>query len=256
MILFSIEDFWIYRDGSDPSVENGFEIFSAAHFIWLGVLFLLGLIYTINYRKCDEKGRENLRKGLAVALILYEIIHQCMCAFAGVPRGLYLPLEICSLGEYTILFDALWPENRFTKQFLAFAFLPAALIALTFPTANIYPPISIYAMHQFLMHGAIVTYVIARYSKGEIKPRYMGIWVSILAVTIIIIPIYFLDSHFGVNYMFIMNNEGNPALSAVWDLTGGGGGIPYILGLQVTVVLVMHIMYLIYRIIAGIKGKQ
>ena len=255
MTIFSLEDFWTYRDGNDPTVEGGFEIFSKPHFIWLGVLFLFTLIYAIFYYRSGEKSRSNMRKSLAIFLIMYEIFHQSVSSFVGVPRGLYLPLEFCSLAEYTIMFDALWPENRITKQFLVFPFLPAAIIALTFPTANIYPPISMFAMHQFIMHGLIVAYVIARYTAGEIKPRYYGLWISFIALLIILIPIYHIDKTFGVNYMFIMGNEGNPALTAVWNLTGGNGGIPYIIGLASLVLLVMHIMYFIYKLLGKLRGN-
>ena len=256
MVHFCLEDFWIYRDGSDPSIENGFEIFSTAHVLWLAFLFLLTLIYTISYRRSGDKGRANMRKGLAFVLIIYEILHQCIGSFVGVPRGLYLPLEICSLGEYTILIDAMWPENRLTKQLLAFAFLPAAGMALMFPTATVYPPISIFAIHQFVMHGAIVAYIVARYSEKEIKPRYPGIWMSAIIIGIIIVPIYHIDKFFGVNYMFIMRDEGNPVLGAIWNLTGGGGGISYILGLATLVILVMHIMFLIYKVLGNRRTKR
>ena len=106
------------------------------------------------------------------------------------------------------------------------------------------------------MHGAIVAYIVARYSEKEIKPRYPGIWMSAIIIGIIIVPIYHIDKFFGVNYMFIMRDEGNPVLGAIWNLTGGGGGISYILGLATLVILVMHIMFLIYKVLGNKKKKR
>jgi len=244
----NFEHFFEYRDASEKTFTDGFSIFSLPHFLWLAAVMALIVVFIFFYRRGSDKRRDNMRKAAALILILFEIAKQCVISLSGaVNHG--LPLEICSFAEYTILADAMWQKNRFLKHLLAYAFMPAAVVALLLPTAVIYPPVSFFAAHQFLMHGLIVAYIVARYSAGEIEPRYVGVWITTLAIGALIVPIYFIDKAFGESYMFLTYHYDNPALKLIWDLTGGKGGILYILGLTAFVVFVFHITYGIYVII-------
>ena len=237
--------FWNYIDPDDPG-DIGFGLFTKAHFTWLLVLAVLIAAITILYYRGDGKRRDNIRKCIALFLLFIEIFKQCLNSLNGIPHGIYLPLEICSFAEYTILIDAMWPDLRLTKQLLAFAFLPSALMALVMPSATIYPAISFYAIHQLTMHAGIVAYIIARYSAGEIRPRYSGIWLSILIALILSIPVYWINMLFGQNYIYLAGPAENSVINLVWNLSGASGGIPYIIGLTVLVAIVMHITYGIY----------
>ena len=249
-----MEQFWEYRY---PDSENVFELFSTPHLVWLAVLASFIILYTLVYNKGSEKTKDNMRKGLGLFLILYELAKQTVNSFVGVPDGFYLPLEICSMAEFTIIIDALWPKCRISKQMLAFAFLPAAFMALMMPTVTVYEPISFYAIHQFVMHAGIVAYVVALYTSGEIKPRYIGIWLSILALNFIIIPVYYINIITNRDYMYLVHPAGNPVLEVVWNLFGGKSGILYVIGLEVLVVIVMHIMYGIFRLLGRFsRGKS
>ena len=164
--------------------------------------------------------------------------------------------HICSFAEYTALIDALWPQNRFFKQLMAFAFLPAALIAILLPTVTAYPPLSFYAIHQFLLHAGIAAYIIARYAAGEIKPRYVGLWLTLLVTALLAGLIYPIDLAFDTNFMFLMRHLNNPALKLIWDLTGGTGGIAYILGLAVLVTIVFHLVYAVYAVLKRVPCRK
>lgn len=247
------DNFWIYRDGSDPTV--GFGLFSKAHLIWLGSIALAIILCGILYCRLDERQRDNMRKALAFFLIMFEFVKQCVNAFSGVPRGFYLPMEICSMAEYTILVDALWPRNQATKQLMTYAFLPAAFMALMMPTANTYPPISFYAIHQLVMHAVIVGYIVLRYAADEIRPRYYGIWIAVLIMNVLISPVYLANTLFDRNYMFLAGPDINPVLGVVWKLTGEAGGFIYLLGLEVFVILIMHIVYLFFVLMDRILGR-
>ena len=247
--------FWRFIDPDAPG-DNGFGLFTKAHFIWLLVLAVLIAAIVILYDKGDEKRRDNIRKCIALFLLFIEIFKQCLNSLNGIPHGIQLPLEICSLAEYAIIIDAMWPDLRLTKQMLAFAFLPAALMALVMPPAAIYPAISFYAIHQLIMHAGIVAYIIARYTADEIRPRYSGIWMSILILLILIIPVYRINLHFGQNYMYLAGPAENSVIKLVWNLSGASGGIPYIIGLTVMTAIVMHITYGIYLLFDLRKGHQ
>ena len=69
------------------------------------------------------------------------------------------------------------------------------------------------------------------------------------------IPLYFIDRAFDVNYVFLMDHDNNPALKLIWDLSGGTGGIFYILGLGVLGLIVLHVMYGIFAAVKAF-GKR
>ncbi|MBR3640628.1 MAG: YwaF family protein [Oscillibacter sp.] len=251
----SWELFWLYRPASAAADGNGFAVFSAPHILWLVFLTAAAVLFSAVYRRGDGRRRDNMRKGMALFLIFYEILKQCLCPFVGVPAGSYLPLELCSFAEYTILIDALWPKKPFFGQLLAFVFLPSALIALSVPSATRYPPVSFFAIHQFVMHGGIAAYILARLSTGEIRAKYGGLWLSLLSLIILILPVCALDAACGRNYMFLTWHENNPALLLVWKLSGGSGGFPYVFGLAALAAIVMHVMYAVYAV-TGVAGER
>ena len=252
------DDFWIFLGGGDDpyAAGIGFGLFTKAHLIWLGVILAGILAYTLTYCFCGERVRDNMRKGLAVFLIFFEIFKQCVLSFKGAPDGMFLPLEICSLAEYTILIDALWPGSRLTKQLLAFGFLPAAFMALMMPTAAAYPAVSFFAIHQMVMHGLIVAYIVAGLAADEIRPVYIGLWASVVTLGILILPVYYVNYHFGKNYMYLMDPEKTPPMQQIYDVLGGNGGLLYVIGLVVLVAVVMHIMFGIYVFLDRFKGVK
>lgn len=235
--------FWMYKEAYTAAGGKGFACFSLPHIIWLIFLFAGIVLFACLYRKSKDARRNNMRKCVALFLILFEIAKQCVVGLTGAPVTTHLPLHICSFAEYAILIDALWPENRFFKTLLCYAFLPSAFMALLFPTATAYYPFSFYAIHHFILHAGIVAYIIARYSSGEIRIDYKGVWVTFLAICVLVIPVYFIDAAFDENFVFLMDHSDNPALKFIWDISGGTGKLAYIAGLGVLVLIVFHAVY-------------
>ena len=250
--LFWVHGLEIERQG----IETGFGTFSAVHLLWLAFLAVFNVLYIFAYLKCSERGRGNMRKALALFLIFNEISKQCIMALTGVPVQNYLPLEICSLAEYCILIDAMWPTEHFLKQPLAYIFLPSAFMALAFPTVTVYPPLSYYTIHQFVMHGCIAMYILAGIGTREIRPTYVGIWTSMAKLLVPVALIYPVNVHFDKNFMFLAYHENNVMLKVLWNLSGGKGGIPYIAALIVFILLVLHVVYLIYRLTGRTNDKK
>ena len=215
--------FWMTRDLFDERVGDvGFGLFTAGHFIWLAASFLLIVGIARLYGRGEERRRGDLRKLIALVLILSEIIKVCIIALTGAPNRYYLPLELCILAEYVILFDAFWPRRKLPGWLLAYSLAPAAVLALLFPTAANYPVIHFFTIHQFLIHALIAAYFIMRFRAGEIDTGYGGLWAEIGVLVLIVAVIDRLDAATGTNYMFLMDTEGNPPLGAFWDMTGAG----------------------------------
>ena len=193
---------------------------------------------------------------MALFLILFEFGKQCVVGLTGAPAAVHLPLHICSFAEFAILIDAFWPNNRLFKPVLCYAFLPAASMALLFPTVTAYPPISFYAIHQFVLHAAIIAYIIARYAGGDMRMNYAGVWISLGMILAIALPVYFIDKAFDRNYMFLLRHSNNPALKFIWNLSGGGGGFAYILGLALLVLLMFHFVFGLFTLIQKLRDRQ
>ncbi|MBR3144828.1 MAG: YwaF family protein [Clostridia bacterium] len=247
--------FWLHKKYYIAASAKGFSCFSLPHLVWLAVLLIGIALLTRFYIKLKSEQRNNLRKSLALFLILSEIAKQCFVGLTGDTVSNHLPLHICSFAEYTILIDALWPDNRFSKSLLCYAFLPSAFMALIFPNATAYPPLSFYTIHHFILHACIVAYIIARYSAGEIRICYKGVWSTFLAIGALSIPIYFIDKAFDVNFIFLMNHSNNPALMFIWNISGGTGGISYIIGLGVLVLITIHLTFGIFVAIEALEKR-
>ncbi|MBQ7173356.1 MAG: YwaF family protein [Clostridia bacterium] len=251
----TLNGFWEYIDGS-AEAGKGFTCFSLPHLLWLAVLAAGIFFFSFAYKRSNEKGRDNLRKGMALFLILFEFGKQCVVGLTGAPAAVHLPLHICSFAEFAILIDAFWPNNRLFKPVLCYAFLPAASMALLFPTVTAYPPISFYAIHQFVLHAAIIAYIIARYAGGDMRMNYAGVWISLGMILAIALPVYFIDKAFDRNYMFLLRHSNNPALKFIWNLSGGGGGFAYILGLALLVLLMFHFVFGLFTLIQKLRDRQ
>lgn len=247
--------FWAYIDASEKSGE-GFGCFSLPHILWLVVLAAGIFFFSFAYKRSNEKGRDHLRKGMALFLMLFEVGKQCVVGLTGAPAAVHLPLHICSFAEYAILIDTFWPDNRLFKPVLCYAFLPAAFMALLFPTVTAYPPISYYAIHQFVLHAAIIAYILARYIAGDMRMNYTGVWISLGMILALALPVYLIDKTFDRNYMFLLRHSNNPALKFIWNLSGGSGGFAYILGLALLTLLMFHFVFCVFTLIQKLRCRQ
>ena len=250
--LFWVQELYLKAEGMDV----GFGTFSAAHFIWLALMAAGIALFAAGYRRCGARGRDNMRKALALFIILFEILKICVMALTDVPVKEYLPLEVCSFAEYSMLVDALWPQEHLLRQPFLFLFLPSAFMALMFPTVVIYPPVNFYTIHQFVFHSVIAAYVIARYAAGELRPRYAGLWTSMLEILVVAAPIYWIDLSFNKEFMFLTGTSGNPVLEMLWGVSGGTGGLAYIGALVVFILLVLHVVFALYSLIGLLRKRK
>ena len=144
-------------------------------------------------------------------------------------KGMYskytLPLHICSLASYAVFAHMLFAEKSvILSELLFFPFLPGAVCALLFPDWTMYPPCSFFSSAGFLVHGAIVIYILLCLSERITTPsvhRWPIVIVFLVLYAGIIIP---FDRAFGVNYGFL--NTASPGSPLVWlaDTFGAGGG--------------------------------
>ncbi len=171
--------FWIHRDQIyAKGLDLGFSVFSPGHIIWLLAIAVCSVIVGRFYVRLSETGRSNLRKAIGLSVILLDALKITVMGLFGVNNIEFLPL-----------------------------------LAIFFPSANMYPWWNFYCIHIFLYHALIIFYFVMLYMAGEFHPTYSGLLITFAFMAVFAVPIYQINVNFGVNYMFIgMRSDG-----ITWD---------------------------------------
>ena len=241
-----MKHFWTHKDNIPDGL--GYGQFKPGHFVWLGITVFFVIFYSLIYRRADLPMKVILLRSVGAALILSDVLKMFVLARSDVKFTDYLPLEVCSFGAYFIVLDSIWYDNPFFLQMLLVLFLPAAIMAIIFPTTTPLPFWNFYTIHQFFFHGLIIAYVVARFVSNEIPLDYPSVLASIAKVFVLVAVMYIVDTVFDKNFMFLRDTYGNPMLQFIWDRTKGG--FSYTIGLVCFAVFVIHIFYLIFKVIS------
>lgn len=204
------------------------------------------MLIIVKYKNSDAQSRINIRKIIAISLAVCEIAKMITMILTKARVTNNLPLEICSFAEYIIILDALIKERKVYSSMLLYLFLPAAIMALVFPTTSILPLFNFYTIHQYIFHALIIAYALMRFISKETQLDYKNVWKSILIISIIAMFVYVIDRVFNRNFMFLMDTYDNFMLNIIWNITGGG--IMYDLGLVVFSIIVIHMFYLLFKL--------
>jgi uncharacterized membrane protein YwaF len=228
----------------------GYGHFSSAHFLLLGITLALSLVVAYIYRISTAEVRSVIRIAIAGTLLLSEIIKYSAIVITHGDLRNYLPLEVCSLAGYLMTVDSLQKGTTFITEMLLIIFLPAAFMALIYPTTVYLPLHNFFTYHQFLFHGLIVAYVLSRFFAGEIPMDYKGVWLSILTMVLIALFILMIDKKFNKNFMFLIHDEKNTMLMKITKICGSG--VRYTVGLILFCILGTNISYLIFKVLERI----
>lgn len=237
--------FWTHTDLIEDGL--GYGQFTLAHLVWIFLMIAAIVITAIVYRSVDQNTRIIIRKTIALILIVGEIVKLLFIGRSEVKVSEYLPLEICSFGAYCVILDAFIMRDTFFGQMLLILFLPAATMAIFFPTTSRLPAINFYTIHQFIFHELIVAYAMMRFANGEIMMNYPDVWRSIFTIIIIVMFIYIVDVRFNRNFMFLRSTYDNPLLNVIWNATGGG--FRYTIGLICFSIFMIHVFFVIFKVI-------
>ena len=237
--------FW-NQQGTVPE-GVGYGHFSSAHFLLMGITIVLSVAVVYIYKISSAEVRSVMRIVIAATLLLSDIVKYSVIAIMHGDILSYLPLEICSMAGYLIVINSLQKGMTFVSEMLLIVFLPAAIMALAYPTTIYLPLHNFFTYHQFLYHGLIVAYVSSRFVAGEIPMDYKGVWLSILTVFLIAMVILMIDKRFNKNFMFLMSDSKNTMLMKITKLCGTG--IRYRAGLVFFSVLGINGFYLIFKIL-------
>ena len=240
-----MNSFWTHKDNIPEGM--GYGQFTWKHLLYLAAVAVCVILSVMWYLQADQAGRILFLRTTGAVLILIDIIKMVLIAFSDVKLSEYLPLEICSFAAYFIVCDSIFIGNTFFPEMLLTLFLPAAIMAVLFPTTSTLPAVNFYTIHQFVYHGLIIAYVIARFAAKEIPLTYPGVWLSILKIIVLAAVIYVIDCRFDKNFMFLRDTYGNPMLEVIRRITGDG--IAYTGGLVCFCIIMIHVFFALFKCI-------
>ena len=241
----------------EQGLDIGFDLYCPGHLLWLAAIAAAAVFITRYYIRQTEERKAGIRKFFAVAILCSEILKDAILIAIGAPMKGYLPLHLCGLAIFAMLWNAFGKNRRISGQMLAYAFMPGAMSALLFCNWTEYPFLNFMCIHSFVFHGWIVIYLVMLYAAGEIRADYNGLWTTVGILAVCAVPIYILNLLIGENYLFLNEaSEGSP-LVFLWDIFGTRFGAPgYIASFAVLILMVFHVLYLVYDGINKIKEKN
>ena len=217
----------------------GISAFGPEHLLWLFVGLAAAGVLCTAVRAPVPRRRRRITGILTVLLLLDEAFKHTMLIVGGNWLLRYLPLHLCSINIFTILLHEL-RRSPLTEELLYATCLPAAVLALLFPTWTRLPALNFMSLHSFSVHILLALYPLVLLAAGELRPdprRLKGV----LGLYAVVLPlVYGFNKLFDTDFMFLNGaGSGNP-LSLLEAYLGDPG---YLIGLPVGIALIWAVLY-------------
>ena len=233
---------------------DSFERFCPEH---IGMLIVIAIAITIGLlliRKGSDKSVRTLLIILSVMALSGEILQDILLIRDGGNLIEFLPLHLCNLGLFVNLIASFTRGKiqSFFSEISVILILPGAVGALIFPDWTYRPFWSYLPLLCFFTHSLLVFIPLTFLVKKKAHISFRHFWYSYLFLLVVTPPIYLLDKHTGVNYMFLLCPPGNTPLEWIEKLLGENN---YILGLILLVTVILLIEYSIYAVINAFRSS-
>ena len=228
---------------------EGFPMFGLCHILWLCLAALVCVVLCLVYRRVSSQIKSKILSIIAVLLLADELFKHIMLLIGGHWMIDYLPLHLCSINIFVCTAHAFRPTTA-KSEFPYAVCLPAALMALLFPSWTSLPFGNFMHMHSFTVHILLLLYPLLLLSGGyRPVPRHLRkVMISLL---ILCPPIYLLNKLTDSNFMFL-NNPGNGNPLSLFEAFFGNPG--YLIGMPILLVLIWFLLYLPFYLMA--RGKK
>ncbi len=228
----------------------GFSLFDSLHLVWLGIFLITTVASIIYYRKLSLRGRRVWKIVIAALLAADEIFKVVMLVIGGRYLPSYLPLHLCSINIFLIIYHALKP-SRLVSGYLYTVGIPGAVAALLFPSWTSLPLMNFMHLHSFTVHILLALYPITLAAAGELRPEIKKVPQYLLLLAAMAAPIYVVNLILDTNFMFLMSaDQGNP-LYLFEQLWGN-----HLYGFPVLITAVLLVMYVPLAILRKIRTKK
>ena len=227
----------------------GHSLFSPVHILTLVCIALFIFFISRVYKKSDEEKRRRILWIIAVLLILDEALKDSNALLTGQWTWDLLPLHLCSVNIFVILYDAFHP-SVYVKNYLYAVCIPASLAALIFPSwMTSLPYFSLMSIHSWSVHIMLLIYPVLLLS-GGFRPSYRFFLSCrvILPFAFLLVFDYFFNLAFDTDFFFLSRGggEGNP-------LSFFASVLPYPLYLLFVALLLSLMVTLMYALSYKVK---
>ncbi len=230
----------------------GWEHYSLSHLLWLAASVTSMYLICRHYTGLSADRRSDYKKKFAWGVVFVEVLKTVVLMSVGRYTVGYLPLHLCSINVFVILYHAYHP-NEIVGQSMYALCLPGAVVALIFPMWNPLPNFSYMNIHSFVTHTQLAAYALMLLVSGEVVPS-MKLLPKCAALIFSVTPfIYIFNKLFGTNFMFINEPQVNSPLEILGNLMGNPG---YLVGFAALVAVVWVVMFLPWEIMARKKNMH
>ena len=107
------------------------KAFGSSHLIWLVCIGVFIVLLSMFYTKLRPYQKRQFKKTFALFVVFFELLRQIICLVLNRYDLGLLPLHLCGLMEFLILYHA-YSKNKIIKERLYAIGLIGAVMALTF----------------------------------------------------------------------------------------------------------------------------
>lgn len=233
-------NFFTYENDLPQGV--GFGIFGVGHFLWL---FALGAAVVCLLRLYARlQGRRRVWEyAVSFSMVFWICMRSIYIWLIGADFLYELPLHLCSVTGILCALHCVSGADWMGQVLYAIG-LPGTALALLFPDWGRYPAIHFITIEGFCFHAGILLYVVCQLYSRKIVPQQGKLWQVILFLTGYMIPIYFFDRAYQVNYMFLSRPSAGSPLVLLLQWFGDPGYLIAYVGL---ILLCIYLMDAAYR---------
>jgi hypothetical integral membrane protein (TIGR02206 family) len=219
-----------------------FVIFGPAHLATLLAIILLNL-WLLRFKSATEQTKRRVALVLAIALWLDESAwHIWKYAIGEWTIQEMLPLHLCSVLIWLAGFMLILKVYPI-YEFVYFLGIGGALQALLTPDVGIYGFPHFRYFQTFISHGLLVTAGIYMTTVIGFRPTWKSIGRIFIVMNLYMVPIYFLNSAIGSNYLLINHK---PLMATIMDaLPAWPWYIPWIEVIALVTCLLLYIPFII-----------
>lgn len=215
----------------------GFSHYDATHLTWLAAMVIFIVAISIGYRLADARTRRLLRLIIGSLIVLDELFKWMTLLLGDNAEVSYLPFHLCSINIFLVAVHMFRP-SKLLDNFLYLICIPAALMAMLFPTWTELPPTAFMHIHSFTVHILLMAYPLMLTVGGDIDPDIRMLPKCFLLLAGMAAVVYGINVWLDTNFMFLMSaDKGNPLY---WFGENWGS---HLLGFPVLLPVVIAVMY-------------
>lgn len=228
---------------SDLPTGVGIRWMGKEHILWLVLFAVIVFLLCRAGRKWGEKGFRALQWTVCALILTCEANRQICLAAAG-GWGIYaLPLHLCSMGVFVVLWHCIF-GGALCGELLYCLTMPGAAAAVLFPDWLNYPALNLMSIGTFLGHILLAAYPAMLVARGAVRPdakRLPKCFACLLGVSAVM---YVFNKLTNCNYFFLNGPAPDSPLEWCAKFLGDPG---YILGFLPIMAVVWLALYLPWR---------